>query len=204
MPDLTPPLPSEDIAWVRIATPLSTENLHEFCRDLERLLRINPMLEFIDWRQIAPNRYYLKAKNLSNDKIIATELNSEETKDGFKISYSEGIKSATIIRIERNQEDKGNGAILVLIDDYSRFTESERKQRLAEVDSSLETWGKYLYSYLQNWQRWYWFPPYRWYMRHVWQPMKPSARRIAYMLIIITLFELLAFLVIVGVKIANA
>ncbi len=201
MSDLTPPLPSEDMAWVRINTPLSTDNLRDFCRDLERLLRINPMLEFIEWRQIAPNRYYLKAKNLSNNQIIATELNFEETQQGFKINYSDGIKSATIIRIESNLEDKGKGAILVLIDDYSRFSESERKQRLSEVDTSLEIWGKYLYSYLNNWQRWHWFPPYRWYMCHVWQPMKPSARRITYMLIIITLFELLAFLVLVGILI---
>lgn len=201
MPDLTPPLPSEDMAWVRIATPLTANNLREFCRYLERLFRINPMLEFIEWRQIAPNHYYFKATNLSNDKTIATELNCEETKAGFKINYTEGIKSATFIRIETNAEDKGT--TLVIIDDYSRLSKAERKQRLSEVDSSLETWGKDLYSYLKNWQRWDWFPPYRWYMLHIWQPMKPSARRIAYMLIIISLFELLAFLVIVGVMIMN-
>jgi hypothetical protein len=201
MAKLTPSLPSKDIAWVRITTPLSVNDLREFCRDFPRLLRINPMLEFIEWRQIAPNHYYLQAKNLSNDKIIATELNCEETKEGFKINYSEGIKSATFIRIEINTEDKST--TLILIDDYSRFSESEKKQRLSEVDSSLETWGKYLYSYLNKWQRWHWFPPYRWYMRYIWQPMKPSARRIAYMLIIISLFELLAFLVIVGVMILN-
>lgn len=202
MADFTPPLSSEDMAWVRIATPLSADNLRSFCQDFPRLLRINPMLEFIEWRAIAPNCYYLQAKNLSNDKTIATELNCEETKEGFKINYSEGIKSATIIRIETSL-DNNKGSSLVIIDDYSRFSESERKQRLSEVDSSLETWGKYLYSYIKNWQRWDWFPPYRWYMRHLWQPMKPSSRRIAYMLITISLFELLAFLVFVGVMIMN-
>ncbi len=194
MADLTPP--SEDMAWVRIATPFSADSLRDFCRDLQRLFRINPMLEFIEWREIAQNRYYLQAKNLSNDKTITTELNCEETKEGFKIRYSEGIKSATIIRIETEK----TGTTLVLIDDYSRFSESERKQRLSEVDSSLEIWGKDLYSYLKNWKRWKWFSPYRWYMRYLWQPMKPSSRRIAYMLITISLFELLAFLVFVGVS----
>jgi len=201
MANLTPPLSSEDMAWVRIATPLSADDLRDFCQDVQRLLRINPMLEFIEWREIAPNSYYLQAKNLSNDKTIATELNCEETKDGLKINYSEGIKSASFIKIEKNAESKGSS--LVIIDDYSRFSESERKQRLSEVDSSLETWGKYLYSYLKNWQRWHWFPPFRWYTRYLWQPMKPSSRRIAYMLITISLFELLAFLVFVGVMILN-
>ncbi|HEC84526.1 MAG: hypothetical protein DRR08_18240 [Candidatus Parabeggiatoa sp. nov. 2] len=188
------PLPSEDAAWVRVATPLSAEMLREFCHDLERLYRINPMLEFADWQQLGPNHYYLRANNLSNGQEIATELHLKETDDGFKITYSEGLKSATIIRIEKDTE----GTALILIDDYSGLPEAERTNRLAEVDRSLEHWGRDLYRYLHNWQRWFWFPPYRWYMRRVWQPMKPSARRIAYMLIVMTLFELVAFLVIVG------
>jgi hypothetical protein len=188
------PVPSEDAAWVRVATPLSAEMLRDFCHDLERLYRINPMLEFADWRQLGPNHYYLRANNLSNGQEIATELHREETDDGFKITYGEGLKSATIIRIEKDTK----GTALILIDDYSGLPEAERTNRLAEVDRSLEHWGHDLYRYLHNWQRWFWFPPYRWYMRRVWQPMKPSARRIAYMLIVITLFELVAFLVVVG------
>lgn len=193
--NLTPWHPSEDAAWVRIATPLSAETLRQFCQDLERLYRINPLLEFTAWRKIDHNHYYLQANNLSNDQQIATELHCEETNYGFKISYSNGLKSATFIRIEPDAQ----ASSLVLIDDYSGLAEAERTQRLAEVDRSIENWGRYLYRYLHNWQRWHWFPPFRWYMRRVWQPMKPSARRIAYMLIVITLFELLAFLVIVGI-----
>ncbi|MEN8215712.1 MAG: hypothetical protein ABFS56_04915 [Pseudomonadota bacterium] len=192
---MTPSLPSEDAAWVRIATPLSVKSLREFCRDLERLYRINPLLELIEWRKIGPNQYYLGANNLSNSQKIATEIYREESDEGFKFSYSKGLKSATFIRIEKEIQ----GSALILIDDYSGLSEAERTQRLAEVDRSLEHWGRELFRYLQNWQRWHWFPPYRWYMRRVWQPMKPSARRIAYMLIIVSLFELLAFFVIAGI-----
>jgi hypothetical protein len=197
MPDLTPQLPSDDAAWVRVATPFSADALREFCRDLERLYRINPLLEFVEWRQIGPDNYYLMANNMSNAQEIATEIHRDETYDGFKIRYSHGLKSATFIRIEKDIQ--GNGSALVLIDDYSGLTEAERTQRLAEVDRSLDHWGKELFRYLHKWQRWHWFPPFRWYMRRVWQPMKPSARRIAYMLIVITLFELLAFFVIVAI-----
>ncbi|RKZ79028.1 MAG: hypothetical protein DRR19_25550 [Candidatus Parabeggiatoa sp. nov. 1] len=194
MSDLKLPLPSEDAAWVRVITPLSVETLREFCRDLERLYRINPMLEFESFRQTAPDYYYLRANNISNGQEIATELQVEETDDGFKITYSEGIKSTTFIRIEKDTQ----GANLIIIDDYSGLPMTERSERLAEVDRSLEQWGQALYRHLHNWQRWFWFPPYRWYIRRVWQPMKPSARRITYMLIVITLFELVAFLVMMG------
>jgi hypothetical protein len=194
MSDLMLSLPSEDVAYVRVATPLSVEDLRDFCQDLERLYRINPMLEFIKWQKIGNNHYYLQANNLSNGQEIATEIYQEETDEGFKITYNEGLKAATFIKIEKSKQY----TTLVIIDDYSKLSEAERTQRLAEVDGSLEYWGQELYRYLRDWQRWYWFPPFRWYMRHVWQPMKPSARRITYMLIVITLFELFAFLMIVG------
>ncbi|MDM8559198.1 hypothetical protein [Candidatus Parabeggiatoa sp. HSG14] len=187
-------LPSEDVAYVRVATPLSVKSLHDFCGDLERLYRINPMLEFTKWQKIDDNQYYLQANNLSNGQEILTKIYQEETDEGFKITYSEGLKAATFIQLEKSEQ----GTTLVIIDDYNRLSEAERTQRLAEVDHSLKYWGQELYRYLHNWQRWHWFPPYRWYMRRVWQPMKPSARRITYMLIIITLFELFAFLMIVG------
>ncbi len=183
----------EDAAWVCVATPLSVEKLREFCRDLERLYRINPMLEFASFREINSNHYYLRANNLSNNKKIATEMHLGETDDGFKITYHEGIKSATFLRFEADQL----GAVLVIIDDYSGLSVTERTQRLSEVDQSIEKWGQELHRYLHNWQRWSWFPPFRWTMRR-WLLMKPMARRIAYMLIVVTLFEFVAFLIVVG------
>ncbi|WP_069473725.1 hypothetical protein [Candidatus Marithrix sp. Canyon 246] len=68
---------SEDKAWVRIATPLSNKQLHEFCSDLERLYRINPLLEFIEWRQIDTNTYHIHFKNLSNNQEINTTISVE-------------------------------------------------------------------------------------------------------------------------------
>jgi hypothetical protein len=188
-------LPSEDAAWVRISTPFSPETLRTFCRDLERLFRINPMLEFAQWQQFGPNHYAFKAKNLSNGQDIDTEMSVNETEQGLKITYTSGLKTATLIFFENKNDIKATE--LVIIDDYSGLPEAERTQRLAEVDRSLEAWGQELYRYLHNWQRWAWFPPYRWYMG-LWQSMKPMGRRIAYILIIITLFELMAFFMLVG------
>ena len=186
---------STDSAYVRIATPLSVTDLQAFCTDIERLYRINPQLVFKEWRILAPMHYYLHAQNLSNEQNITIELYQEEREDGCLITYHQGIKSSTAIKIEPNI----TGSALMLTDDYSGLPEAERKQRLLEVDHSLEAWGKALYRYLYTWKRWQWFPPFRWYMRYVWQPMTPSARRIAYMLIVITLFEFIAFLVLVSI-----
>lgn len=191
-PLLSMPLPNQtDMAWVRIATPLSTNWLREFCRELKPLFQLNPHLELLAWQPLGTHHYYLQARNLSNQQEINTELWLEETTAGFLIRYQQGLKTATTIQIEPTT---AHTAALILIDDYSGSSQIEREQRLTEVDKSLPAWGHELYRYFQNWQRWAWCPLYRWYMRRIWQPMTPMARRVAYMLIVISLFELIAIL----------
>ena len=73
---------------------------------------------------------------------------------------------------------------------------SEREKSLDEVDKSLVNWGNDLYRYLRQWKRWSWVPGWQWYMRKIWQPMKPMGRRIAYILFVISAAEMILFLLV--------
>ena len=159
-----------------------------FCADVQRLLRINPLLEFQRWEQTGAESFHFKGRNLSQDPAfdIDTDLQVEAVDDGLVIHYSSGLKSATRIKIE----PAANGSQLTIVDTYDRVSEDERRARLHEVDKSLVPWARYLQEFLISWRRWSWLAPWRWYMRRVWQPMKPSARRIVYMLWWITLVEI--------------
>jgi hypothetical protein len=64
--------------------------------------------------------------------------------------------------------------------------------RAGEVDLSLNAWGRRLHDYLKQWARWHRVAPWRWYIRRVWQPMKPSARRIVWRIWMVSAFEALA------------
>ena len=99
----------------------------------------------------------------------------------FRVNYTQGIKGCTWFRIE----PQAHGSALLIVDDYSRLPQEEREKRLDEVDRSLTAWGRGLYTYLRFEKRWSWFPPWRWYMRRLWVPMKPMARRVSWMLILI-------------------
>jgi hypothetical protein len=188
--------PRPDRAWVRIGTALSPAALTEFCRDAERLLRINSMYEFVAWRPEGEGRFFMQVRNLSNDRTLATSISVEPRLDGLRIAYASGLKTATEFRAELPTADdlqRGAGAcaaVLVVTDDYSGLPESERQARAAEIDRSLVCWGHDLHRYLRHWARWSRFATWRWYMRRVWQPMKPKARRVTFMLIAITIFEL--------------
>jgi len=183
-----PPIDSDDAAWVSFKTPLSKDDLIVFCQDIYRLLRINPYLEFNNWIQTADNRYSIDALNTSTIPVISMNLDIEvePLDDGIRMIYSQGLKSSTTFKVKQETEH----ASLTIIDSYDAVIASEREQRLDEVDKSLVKWGEDIQDYLVRWNRWSRISAWRWYMKHVWQPMKPSARRITYMLLWITLAEI--------------
>jgi len=190
-----PPISAEDAAWASINTPLTVTELAEFCQDTERLYRINPLLEFDEWSEAADGCFRFRGRNLSNQQSMVLELCVEKLADGLCVKYSDGLKISTLFRIEPAPQ----GSKLTLIDQYAVLSEGERQARLDEVDKSLIPWANYLQEYILSWKRWSWLAPWRWYMRRVWQPMKPSARRITYMIVWITVAEIIAFLMIIAI-----
>lgn len=184
---VTPPV-AEDAAWASINTPLSVNELTTFCLDIERLFRINPMLEFQQFNALGGQRYAFSGRNISQETPFEFDYTFTVTElpDGFQVDYDQGVKSRTIFKIEPAPQ----GTKLTITDYYERLPEEQREQHLAEVDKSLVVWANYLQRFLITWKRWSGIAPWRWYMRRIWQPMKPTARRITYALLWITVVEI--------------
>lgn len=186
----SPSSPAEDRAWATIQTALRPAELRKFCRDLERLYRINPYCEFRTWKETVPGQIHTEFRNLSNKQDYSLDLTLvAESDNTFCVRYAQGVKAATRFEIQPTEL----GSSLTITDDYSRLSAEERAQRLDEVDKSLPAWCQAIFDYLRRHQRWGWIAPWRWYMRRVWVPMKPSARRIVWLLVLITLVEFLFF-----------
>jgi hypothetical protein len=184
-----------DTAWVNIDTPLSLIELKNFCGDIERLFRINPLLEFSQFKNADQVNFSLQGKNLSNAHSFDLQVQRETITDGFKLCYHQGLKRSTSFTMVTTS----NGSQLTIKDDYSGTAEEERNQRLEEVDKSLENWGIAIQKYAKQWKcwkRWSCSPIWNWYMKRIWLPMKPSARRISWMIICITALEFVAFLMV--------
>jgi hypothetical protein len=185
---------------VRIATPLAAGDLRLFLDDIERLYRINPLLELSAFEVTGMGTYRLAARNLSNGRDIEVALAVTPREAGIDVRYSGGLKTATSFSVE---PAAGEGwSHLVVTDVYEGGTEAERRARAGEVDLSLNAWGRALHGYLRAWARWKWLQPWRWYMRRVWQPMKPSARRIVWMIWVVSAFEVAALAALVAVWLA--
>ena len=194
MNEASAPITTEDSAWASVNTPLSIDELKTFCQDTERLFRINPMLEFSQWKKLADNKYHMLVKNISQETPfeLETELHVESQDNDITIHYSNGLKKKTVFKFEPSEQ----GSKLTIIDDYAGLSEEDRQSRLHEVDKSLVNWADYLQRFLMTWHRWSGFTLWRWYMRGIWQPMKPMGRRITYILLWITVAEV--FLIALG------
>lgn len=181
----------EDAAWATIETPFTEPELRAFLDDVERLFRINSLMTFERWDAKPDGGFRFRAQNQSNGQTI--DLGGEVTfgNHGLAIRYDGGLKTATTFRIEPGA---GTAANLTVTDDYSGTSRAEREARMDEVDRSLVQWARDLHRYMWLWKRWAWLPGWRFYMRRVWQPMRPVARRIAFALIMITLAEFIMFL----------
>lgn len=190
------PSDQQDAAWVTIETPFGVDWLKDFLVDIERLYRINSQIEFEEMRQIADDTYVLKGKNLSNGKDIDQILKVTPEAAGVRVTYSNGLKTFTSFKIEAQPDGE---TALVITDDYSGVSQEQREARMEEVDKSLVQWGRDIHRYLRQWKRWSWVPGWQYYMRRFWQTMKPMARRICYMLLLITIVEFVVFLMVFSV-----
>ncbi|MGQ0525389.1 MAG: hypothetical protein ACT4P8_17215 [Betaproteobacteria bacterium] len=172
----------QDAAWVAIDAPLPPSRLAQFCRDVERLYRINPYLEFRRWHATAGGAE-VAFRNLSNGRDFEATLTFVPLAEfEFAVRYDRGIKRETRFRIEPHVR----GSHLVITDVYA----SGPRPDLGEVDRSLHAWGSALREYLEREARWGRWRAWRWYMRRVWVPMKPAARRITYIILLVTVAEI--------------
>lgn len=185
------PIRSSDAAWVTIPTRLSPERLHELSRDIEAMFRVNPYLYFKSWRQTGQDRCHVEFRNESNKQELALDMQVRPGPDlGFAVEYAQGLKKRTVFTIEPAE----GGSRLTIADDYESVPDAERERRAGEVDKSLLAWGEALRVYFLRFHRYGRVPGWRWYIRRLWIPMKPSARRIVWLLWLITVVEFAFFL----------
>lgn len=177
--------PGPDAAWVVLETPLDPARLAAICGDLERLYRINPFLEFASWQQDAPDRFRAEVLNHSNAQRSVMAARVTRTSDrAFRVDYQEGLKKSTRFEIQ----PAPSGSRLTITDEYGPAGSGAQD---AAVDRSLHAWGVALKSYLERDRRWGGLPFYRWAMDRVWLPMKPAARRITFLVLVIALADVL-------------
>jgi len=190
-PALTENQSDDDFASVEISTPFNESWLRSFVENPQRILRINSLFEFTTFEKIDDMHWHMVGKNLSNDLPFDVTFNTKIVPSGILLTYKGWLKTSTQLQIKKTDN---NTCRLIIIDDYSGTSANERNQRIAEVDNTITQWGNDIYRYLRQWKSWSWLPGWKPYMLGFWQGMKPSTRRISFMIIAITMAEFVVFL----------
>lgn len=187
--------PATDAAWVAIDVPLEPQALSAFCQDLERLYRINPYLVINSWQNFENGRIRAVFRNLSNQRDFDLQISPESSSDcSFTIRYDHGAKRSTRFDVEATP----GGSRLTITDDYTPAYPGAPTDP-DEADKSLQAWGVALRAYLIRENRWGKLAIWRWFMRRIWLPMKPAARRITIVILVVTLAEVALFALVMAI-----
>lgn len=175
--------PARDAAWVVLDTPLSAAELAAFCRQTEKLYHINPFLEVKSWQQSDPRRFRASLRNESNDQeMLLDACITSESERAWRIEFAGGLKRGTRFEVE----PLPSGSRLTITDEYRPMSDAAA----SEIDRSLHAWGVAIKTFIERDRRWRWLPLYRYYMRRVWLPMTPAARRIMFIVLVVAIADI--------------
>jgi len=179
-----------DFARIEIDSPFDENWLAEFISNPQRILRINSLFEFSKFEKVSENTWHMMGTNLLSKQDFDVTFKVKKKSSSTLFHYEGWLKTTTKISIKKDK----SGYKLIIIDDYSGINAEEREQRISEVDNTIVHFGNDIHRYLRRWKRWSWVPGWKSYMLKFWQGMKPSARRISFMLFVITAVEFVIFL----------
>lgn len=185
----------DNTVWATVEIPVPPDDVLALCRNVERLLRLNPYLDIRTCEEapgpfVPGKRFRLHALNemtgIERDLVLSLE---DVREDGFRLAYSEGLKRALEVRVALH----GTGCALTLREHYRAADPPDDPAQLAEVDRSVMPWGVSVRRYAIGLRRWGRLPAYRW-ARCFWLGMRPRERRIARLVTWITALEFVVFL----------
>ncbi len=181
-----------DTARAETELPLSPDELLDFLRDIERLIRLNPLLAIECWMP-AEWGFRFAGHNESNDRPFEISVRVDQDDDtGLNLRYDTGLKQITTLRVE-----SAEGGSRLIVNEHYPVIEDQLDPRLAEVDKSLVPWVAAIHRHLWARRRWAWLPGWGLWNERFMLGMPPRQRRIVRLLIWTSLLEFIFFIALV-------
>lgn len=186
---------SEPVAWATVAIPAPPAAVRAYADDLATVVRLHPYLDIRAWEGPAGpvaegKRYRLHALNewtgIERDVALTVE---QADANGYRIAYLEGLKEA----LELSVAPHDGGTALTLRERYRDPGEAERDALTREIDRSITPWAVAMRRDFLRMRRCGRNPVFQWF-RRFWLGMRPRERRVARLVIWVTVLEFVVFL----------
>ncbi len=183
-------------AWVRIPAYIDANALSNFCLNVEKIFRLNPYLRIAQW-STADSYAEVCWQNHSTEIAhqVNTNLTVESSEKEICISYQSGIKVSTYFIIEATNA----GADLIILDRYADDVDDSESQ----VDKSIHAWGQALHRFFKHYKYLRLFPFMDRVINQFWIKLSPMARRVTYILFVVTVVEIVALFLLALVMLVN-
>lgn len=186
----------EDRVRAETHVPIGADAMFEFIVDIERLLRLNPLLDIASWQRL-PDGMRFAAQNETTGRRIETAVRVETARSlrTIVLHYADGLKQATTLTVEDGDDD---GCRLIVTEHYPLIADAQ-DPRVADVDRSLIPWVAAIRRHLLGRKRWGWLPGWRWWHEKFLPGMPPRQRRIVRMLVWVSVLEFVVFLFVAAI-----
>ncbi len=151
---------------VRVPGRLPPAALMAFCRDVERLLRLDPGLVFEYLAPCSCTNWRLRGRD-RDGRPFAAEATVRRLPDGLRLDYAGGPWAGHVFRVVAGENGEAGLEIVEL----------HRDRPAGAAAAALDDWGRALQRHAAHWRRWSRFGAWRLWMEAFWLRMTPTSRR---------------------------
>lgn len=178
---------------------IAPDAAYNILKDIRRLLRFNPYYEIKNFREIGADTYEFLLRNEANKfeekQVLRVTRYYADKKISIEYDSNSGMKTMTTFDIQT--ADKG---IKIAAEDNFDLSKSLDKEKISEIiDRTIPYWLSQIRSYLKLLEKKTLLNKIKlFYKEKIWLEMSPFGRRVARLMLILTVLETLFIIAILA------
>lgn len=178
---------------------IAPDAAYNILKDIRRLLRFNPYYEIKNFREIGADTYEFLLRNEANKfeekQVLRVTRYYADKKISIEYDSNSGMKTMTTFDIQT--ADKG---IKIAAEDNFDLSKSSDKEKISEIiDRTIPYWLSQIRSYLKLLEKKTLLNKIKlFYKEKIWLEMSPFGRRVARLMLILTVLETLFIIAILA------
>lgn len=178
---------------------IAPDAAYNILKDIRRLLRFNPYYEIKNFREIGADTYEFLLRNEANKfeekQVLRVKRYDADKKISIEYDSNSGMKTMTTFDIQT--ADKG---IKITAEDNFDLSKISDKEKISEIiDRTIPYWLSQIRSYLKLLEKKTLLNKIKlFYKEKIWLEMSPFGRRVARLILILTVLETLFIIAILA------
>ncbi len=178
---------------------IDADTAYNILKDIRRLFRLNPYYEIKNFKEISADTYEMLLRNEANKfeekQVIRVTRYNADKKISIEYDSNSGMKTITTFDIQA----AGKGIKIAAEDSFDLSKISDKEKTSEIIDRTIPYWLSQIRSYLKLLEKKTLLNEIKlFYKEKIWLEMSPFGRRVAKLILILTVIETLFILAILA------